>query len=319
MPRHIRFFVFPDFQMLDLSGPLAVFQTAETLAPGSYRWTVASEGGGPVTASAGVTLATEPLEDPSYDTLFVVGGSGVHACAASPSAVALVRTVAVEAERIASVCTGAFLLAAAGVLDGRRATTHWRFGGRLQADYPKIRVETDRIFLRDGLVWTSAGVTAGIDLALAMVDADVNTEISRAVARQLVVYHRRAGGQSQFSALLELEPPSDRIRQALQFARDNLHEALPVDRLAEAARLSPRQFARAFLAETGQTPAKAVERLRAETARLRVENSNEPIDAIARSVGFADPERLRHSFIRSFGHPPQSLRRAARREVRGAP
>jgi transcriptional regulator GlxA family with amidase domain len=226
-----------------------------------------------------------------------------------------VRAAAGRADRVASVCTGAFLLAAAGLLDGRRATTHWRAGSQLQAQHPAIRVDPDRIFVRDGSIWTSAGITAGIDLALEMIQEDLGPAVSRAAARQLVVYHRRPGGQSQFSALLDLEPQSGRIRQALHFARDHLHEKLPVERLAEAARLSPRQFGRAFLAETGQTPAKAIERLRAEAARPRVEDGGESLEAIARAVGFADPERLRQSFIRAFGQPPQALRRAARRPM----
>jgi transcriptional regulator GlxA family with amidase domain len=307
MPRHIRFFLFPGFQLLDLSGPLAAFQAA-----GAYRWSIASEHGGAVASSAGVAIATETVGAGGCDTFLIPGGSGVHACAGSPATVALVREAAGRADRIATVCTGAFLLAATGLLDGRRATTHWAFGGQLQSLHPRVRVDSDRIFVRDGTIWTSAGVTAGIDLALAMIDADLGFAASRAAARRLVVYHRRPGGQSQFSALLEMEPRSDRIRLALRFARDHLHEKLPVERLAEAACLSPRQFGRAFLAETGQTPAKAVERLRAEAARPLVEDSDEPLDAIARGVGFADPERLRQSFIRAFGQPPQALRRAAR-------
>ena len=222
------------------------------------------------------------------------------------------RRAAVTARRVASVCTGAFILAAAGLLDGRAATTHWRHAAALQRHYPRVRVDGDRIFIRDGAVWTSAGITAGIDLALALIEADLGRDTARAAAGQLVVYHRRPGGQSQFSELLALDPPSDRIRQALGFARAHLHEPLPVERLASAACLSPRQFGRAFLAETGQTPAKAIERLRAEAARLRLESSQEPIELIARDVGFADPERMRRSFLRVFGQPPQALRRVAR-------
>ncbi len=312
MTRHIRFFLYPDFQLLDLSGPMAAFQAAANAEPGAYRISVVSEHGGAVATSAGPAITTEAIDPGGCDTFIVPGGGGVHAAIQQARTVALVREAAGRADRVASVCTGAFLLAAAGLLDGRRATTHWRHGSQFQAEYPDIRVDPDRIFVRDGTVWTSAGITAGIDLALAMIEADRGPAISRAVARQLVVYHRRPGGQSQFSALLELEPRSGRIRQALHFARDHLHENLPVERLAEAARLSPRQFGRAFLAETGQTPAKAVERLRAEAARPRVEDGGESLEAIARAVGFTDPDRLRQSFIRAFGHPPQALRRSAR-------
>jgi transcriptional regulator GlxA family with amidase domain len=315
MTRHVRFFLFPDFQLLDLSGPLAAFQAAADAQPGSYQTSVVSEHGGLVATSAGVAVITEPIDPAACDIFLVPGGRGVHACTRSPAIVALVRAAAGRADRVASVCTGAFLLAAAGLLDGRRATTHWRAGSQLQAQHPAIRVDPDRIFVRDGSIWTSAGITAGIDLALEMIQEDLGPAVSRAAARQLVVYHRRPGGQSQFSALLDLEPQSGRIRQALHFARDHLHEKLPVERLAEAARLSPRQFGRAFLAETGQTPAKAIERLRAEAARPRVEDGGESLEAIARAVGFADPERLRQSFIRAFGQPPQALRRAARRPM----
>jgi transcriptional regulator GlxA family with amidase domain len=248
------------------------------------------------------------------DTLIVVGGPGTRSAANSPALTRFVRDAAGRCRRVASVCTGAFILAASGLLDGRAATTHWRYAASLQRRYPAIRVNGERIFIRDGPVWTSAGVSAGIDLALALIEEDLGPEVSRSVARDLVVYHRRPGGQSQFSALLDLDPPSDRMRRALSFAREHLHENLPVERLAEAACLSPRQFGRAFLAETGQTPAKAIERLRAEAARARIETRGEPIEAVARAVGFSDPERMRRAFLRAFGHPPQAIRRAARGE-----
>ena len=176
-------------------------------------------------------------------------------------------------------------------------------------------MEADRIFIIDGPVWTSAGMTAGIDLALAMVEQDLGADVARAVARQLVVYHRRAGGQSQFSALLELEPKSDRIQSALAYAKRNLDKKLTVGQLAEAAHLSPRQFSRAFRAETRQSPAKAVENLRLEAARLMMEQSRHPIDVIARQTGFADRDRMRRAFLRAFGQPPQVIRRNARAEA----
>ena len=178
-----------------------------------------------------------------------------------------------------------------------------------------MKVEEDRIFIIDGPVWTSAGMTAGIDLALAMIEQDLGADLARAVARKLVVYHRRAGGQSQFSALLELEPKSDRIQSALAYAKRNLDTPLTVGQLAEAAHLSPRQFSRAFRAETGQSPAKAVENLRVEAARLMMEQSRHPIDIIARQTGFADRDRMRRSFLRAFGQPPQVIRRNARAEA----
>jgi transcriptional regulator GlxA family with amidase domain len=174
-----------------------------------------------------------------------------------------------------------------------------------------VKVEEDRIFISDGPVWTSAGATAGVDLALALIENDFGAEVARSVAKKLVVYHRRAGGQSQFSALLELEPKSDRIQSALTYAKRNLTSKLTVHELAEAAHLSPRQFSRAFHAETGQSPAKAVENLRLETARLMMEQTRHPIEVIARQTGFADRDRMRRAFLRAFGQPPQVIRRNA--------
>ena len=307
----IGFLVFPGFNILDLSGPLAAFDTvSRDRSPRPYRLEVLSEQGGAVASSCGLPVVTLPLEGRSPDLLLVVGGRGVERAAAVPQLLAFIRDAG--AARVASVCTGAFLLAAAGRLDGRRATTHWRHAATLQRQYPGVRVEMDRIFIKDGPVWSSAGITAGIDLALALIEEDLGVEAARGTARDLVVYHRRPGGQSQFSALLDLEPPSDRIQAALRYAREHLREALSVDRLAAVAHLSPRQFGRAFLAETGQTPAKAVERLRAEAARPRIEDGIEPIEVIARDVGFSDPERMRRAFLRAFGQPPQALRRGRR-------
>src|SRR6266851_4623708 len=181
------------------------------------------------------------------------------------------------------------------IYDVRRATTHWNRARELQARFPKVKVEEDRIFIVDGPVWTSAGMTAGIDLALAMIEKDLGEDVARAVARKLVVYHRRAGGQSQFSTLLELEPKSDRIQRALEYAKRNLDTPLTVRQLAEAAHLSPRQFSRAFHTETGQSPAKAVENLRVEAARLMMEQSRHPIEIVARQTGFADRDRMRRA------------------------
>lgn len=313
MTRRIAFLVFPAFQILDLTGPLAAFELAgRDRAPSPYRLDVLSETGGLVQSSAGLGVMTQPLGRARYDTVIVAGGQGTYAAVQSKALLAFLRAAAGRARRVTSVCSGAFLLAAAGLLEGRRATTHWQRAALLQRLYPRVLVDADRIFLRDGSVWTSAGITAGVDLALAMIEEDLGFAAARDTARQLVVYHRRPGGQSQFSALLDLDPPSDRLRRALSFAREHLHEALPVERLAEAACLSPRQFGRLFRAETGQTPAKAVERLRVEAARLRLEEGREPVEAIARAVGFSDPERMRRSFIRHFGQPPQALKRAAK-------
>ena len=197
------------------------------------------------------------------------------------------------------------------MLDGRRATTHWRRGPQFARAYPRVRLEPDRIYVRDGTVWTSAGITAGIDLALAMIAEDLGEEVARQTARQLVVYRQRSGGQSQFSALVEMERSDGRFSPLLGWAHERLSEPLGVERLAEQAAMSPRHFSRAFARETGVSPARAIERLRLEAARALIETSAEPIERVADKVGFGDPERMRRAFLRVYGHPPRALRRAA--------
>lgn len=321
MTRRIGFLVFPDFQILDLTGPLAAFEIAarpftmkadRAAEARPYQLHVVSEPGGLIKSSSGLAVMTERMQGRIFDTLIIAGGMGSFAAAASPELQAIVKKAARRFRRVTSVCSGTFVMAAAGLLEGRRATTHWRAAPLLQQHYPGIQVEVDRIFVKEGRIWTSAGVTAGIDLALALIEEDLGAEMARAVARDLVVYYRRPGGQSQFSALLELDPASDRIRRALSYARAHLQETLSVEQLAGVAGLSPRQFGRLFLSETAQTPAKAVERLRAESARAQIEKTNEPIEMIAKSVGFSDPERMRRVFVRWFGNPPQAVRRMSR-------
>lgn len=311
--RDIAFVVFPQFQIQDLSGPLAAFEMASGhFGDCVYKLHIVSQAGGLVTSSSGLAVVTEVIRTEPYDTVLYMGGDalGDPADVSFPIDVPVANSL-LSARRLASVCLGAFILAASGLLNGRRATTHWRHAGQLQQRFPRIKVDGDRIFTKDGDVWTSAGVSAGIDLALAMIEEDLGREVSKAVAQTLVVYHRRPGGQSQFSAMLDMEPTSDRIRNVLTHIREHLSDALSTERLADIAHLSPRQFGRQFLAETGETPAKAVERLRAEVARARVERGVEPIEVIARQVGFVDPERMRRAFIRVYGHPPQSIRRMA--------
>jgi transcriptional regulator GlxA family with amidase domain len=311
--QRIGFVVLPGFQMMSLAA-LAVFEFAnKEFGEPVYDVHLLSETGGSVVGSIGVSIATEPFDDTNFDTLITGGSTAIGAL--TPGVIEFLQQALGRCRRVAAICTGAFVLAAAGVLDGRRATTHWHRARDLQAQFPKVKVEEDRIFITDGSVWTSAGMTAGIDLTLAMIEEDLGADVARAVARQLVVYHRRAGGQSQFSALLELEPKSDRIQSALAYAKRNLHTALTVGQLAKAAHLSPRQFSRAFRAETGQSPAKAVENLRIEAARLMMEQSRHPIDVIARQTGFADRDRMRRAFLRAFGQPPQVIRRNARAQA----
>jgi transcriptional regulator GlxA family with amidase domain len=311
--QRIGFVVLPGFQMMSVAA-LSVFEFAnKEIGEPVYDVHLLSEAGGSVRSSIGISVATEPFGNTNLDTL-IVGGTSVTG-SLTPRVIKFLRQALRRYRRVASTCVGAFILAEAGVLDGRRATTHWNRARELQARFPKIKVEEDRIFIVDGPVWTSAGMTAGLDLALAMVEKDLGADVARAVARKLVVYHRRAGGQSQFSALLELEPKSDRIQSALTYAKRNLATALTVVQLAGAAHLSPRQFSRAFRAETGQSPAKAVENLRVEAARLMMEQSRHPIDVIARQTGFADRDRMRRAFLRTLGQPPQAIRRNARAQA----
>lgn len=308
--RDIAFVVYPGYSVMGLA-VVTAFEIANLMASGEpYVFRFVSETGGAVATSAGARLETEPFTDRPCDTL-IVGGATEPS---TPGLIAFMREAPKRCRRLAAVCTGAFVLAEAGLLDGRRATTHWMHARDLQRAYPKAQVDEDRIFINDGPIWTSAGMTAGVDLGLALIENDLGPELAKAVARKLVIYHRRGGGQSQFSALLELSPKSDRIRAALTYARENLHKPLTVPDLAEAAHLSPRQFSRAFHAETGQSPAKAIENLRVEEARTLMEQSRHPIDVVARLTGFSDRDQMRRAFLRAFGQPPQVLRRNARLE-----
>jgi transcriptional regulator GlxA family with amidase domain len=305
--------VFPDFQLLDAAGPISVFEIAARFAGQSPSIRVMAATPSPVRSSSGVEMLARGFKPSgAITTLIIAGGEGVDAAATCEKTLAFVRAVAKRGVRIASVCSGAYMLAEAGLLDGRRATTHWRRTRQFLVRYPDVKWEPDRIFVRDGDIWSSAGITAGIDLALALATEDYGEAVAQQTARQLVLYHRRSGGQSQFSSLLELKAPSGRFGPLLSWAREHLDAPLTVEDLAEQAGMSSRHFARAFIAETGTTPSKAVERLRIEVARQRVQSSSEAIERVAETTGFRDPERMRRAFIRAFGQPPQSLRRAAR-------
>jgi transcriptional regulator GlxA family with amidase domain len=305
--------IFPDFQLLDAAGPIAAFEIAARFADNAPDIRTLAAKAGPVRSSSGVEMLARGFKpSAAITTLIIAGGSGVRGPASCPTTLAFVRRMAGRGIRVASVCSGAYVLAEAGLLDGRRATTHWQRTPHFVKTYPKIKLEPDQIFVRDGNIWSSAGITAGIDLALAMITEDYGDEIAQNTARQLVLYHRRSGGQSQFSSLLELKTPNGRFGPLLAWAREHLEAPLTVEDLAEKAGMSSRHFTRAFIAETGTTPSKAVERLRIEVARQRVQSSGEAIERVAEITGFRDPERMRRAFIRAFGQPPQSLRRAAR-------
>jgi transcriptional regulator GlxA family with amidase domain len=309
--QRIGFVVSEGFQIVGIAAQ-AVFEFANRgAAEAPYELHMLSEHGGLVRSSLGIAIETERFSRQAFDTLIVLGTEDATPNS-TPGLLKFVRRGLKESRRLTSICTGAFILAEAGVLDGRRATTHWFYSRALQTSYPKVKVEEDRIFIVDGPIWTSAGATAGLDLALAMVEKDLGEDAARSTARKLVMHHRRAGGQSQHSELLALSPKSDRIQNALSFAEKNLGSSLSVDKLAEVANLSPRQFSRAFQAETGESPAKAVEKLRVEAARLMIERSHHPIDIVARETGFVDRRRMREAFLRTLGQPPQVVRRNAR-------
>lgn len=308
--RSIGVLIFPEFQLLDAAGPIAAFEIAARYSPGAYSIRVLAREAGLVESSSGARMQAEAFDGVGgLDTLLVAGGAGVRTPAICETTLAFVRET--TAQRTASVCSGAYVLAEAGLLDGRRATTHWNRTADFARRYPKVKLEPDRIFVRDGPVWTSAGITAGIDLALAMIAEDLGEAVARATAQQLVVYHRRPGGQSQFSALLELER-GGRFDGVLAWARENLHLPLSVEQLAERAAMSPRHFARTFTAEKAVTPAKAIERLRVEAARALLDSQPLRVEDVALEAGFGDPERMRRAFMRAFGQPPQAFRRAAR-------
>ncbi|TWC56017.1 AraC family transcriptional regulator with amidase-like domain [Pseudomonas sp. SJZ080] len=302
--------VYPEFQVLGLAMCAAFEMANGAVDTPMYNITLLSEHGGTVPTSAGFVVETTAFDPRPFDTLLVMGDNLIRPV--SPGMVEFLRSASRTTRRLGSICTGAIALAEAGLLDGRRATTHWCHALALQRAYPKVKVEEDRIFINDGNVWTAAGMSACVDLALALVENDLGADVARRVARQLVVYHRRTGGQSQFSVMLELEPKTDRIQSALIYAKQNLKSELSVEALASAANLSPRQFSRVFHAETGQSPAKAIENLRVEAARLMMETGRHAIDVVATETGFGDRERMRRAFIRAFGQPPQVIQRANR-------
>jgi transcriptional regulator GlxA family with amidase domain len=294
MMNRVGLLVFPGFQILNMVA-VSVFELANAAAANPvYTLELVSEEGGPVKSSSGVQVETRAFGGAKFDTLLVSGTMTIEP--SSPGLLAFLRDASKKSRRISRICTGAFVLAEAGLLDGRRATTHWHYARELQRSFPRVKVQEDCIYIVDGPVWTSAGMTACMDLSLALIEGDLGVDVSREVARP---------------APLELEPRSERIQDALTYAKENLHLPLSVDRQADVAHLSPRQFSRAFLTETGQSPARAIEKLRVETARALIEDGHS-IERVAEKAGFSDPERMRRAFHRAFGQPAQALRRAAR-------
>jgi transcriptional regulator GlxA family with amidase domain len=314
-PRAVEILAYPAVQLLDVAGPLQVFTSANELAARDskaplYVSRVVSADAPVVTASAGLGLIAAPLpsDQAALDTLLVAGGPGVHAAADDAAVLHWVRARATVARRIASVCTGAFLLAAAGLLDGRRAATHWLHCAELARRFPAIRVESDPIFVRDGAIWTSAGVTAAIDLALALVEDDAGRSLALAVARHLVMFLKRPGGQAQFSTVLSLQSAEDRFGALHSWMSGRLADDLSLPALARKAGMSERNFSRRYTEATGITPARAVERLRVEAARRLLSDTRQPVKRIAARCGFGSEETLRRSFVRLLAATPHDYR-----------
>ncbi|WP_460095979.1 GlxA family transcriptional regulator [Pseudomonas sp. S3_C01] len=312
-PKTVHVLAFANVQVLDVTGPLQVFASTNDLArqqglPLPYTPTVIAVGGGAVMSSAGLALLAEPLPSEGSDTLLIAGGWGVYEAAKDPALVAWVKEHGLRSRRVASVCTGAFLLAASGWLDGRRVVTHWTRCEQLAEQHPQLRVEPNPIFINDGPVWTSAGVTAGIDLALALVEEDLGRAVALEVARHLVVFLKRPGGQSQFSVTLSLQKQGSRFDDLHAWIAENLTRDLGLSSLAAKVGMSERSFVRHYRADTGQTPARAVELIRVETARRLLSDTAVSIKRVAAQCGFGSEETLRRSFLRAMGVTPQAYR-----------
>ena len=310
MPREIAFLIFPDFQILDLTGPLEVFSQAERRTSGNYVLRTLAFEPGPVTSSSGLSVNAEAaLPFTGADTLIVVGGRGTDAAVADPQYTTWIAAAAPHVRRVASVCSGAFLLAEAGLLDGRRATTHWSRAADLAEQYPAVTVDAAPIFVREGEVATSAGVTSGIDLALALVEEDLGSTAARSVARQLVVFVQRPGNQRQFSVQLTAQRPArEPIRDLLAHIAEHPEADLSVPALATHVGLSERQFLRVFPAETGHSPATYVEAARVEAACRLLETTNDGLERIARLCGFGTLRTLQRSFHRVLAVAPHEYR-----------
>ncbi|VBA53841.1 HTH-type transcriptional regulator [Mycobacterium attenuatum] len=314
MVRKVLIVGFPGIQALDVVGPFEVFAGASLLTRGGYDVTLVSADGQPVTTATGLALMTRPLPEPSapVDTVVLPGGAGVDAARGNVELMDWIKAVAGTARRLVTVCTGAFLAAQAGLLDGRRATTHWAFADRLAREFPAVEVDRDPIFIRSSeTVWTAAGVTAGIDLTLSLVEDDHGTEVAQTVARWLVLYLRRPGGQTQFAApvwLPRAQRPSIRqVQEAIEAEPGGAHR---VDDLARRVAMSPRHFTRVFTDEVGEAPGQYVERVRTEAARRQLEETDDTVVAIAARCGFGTAETLRRNFIRRVGIPPDQYRKS---------
>lgn len=305
--------LYEGFQLLDVAGPMMVFELAGHHAGANYIVETVAQAGGPVRSSAGLTLnATAVPASIGCDTLLIPGGLGARDPGNYRGLLPIVRKAAEEQRRIVSVSTAAFILAEAGLLEGRRAVTHWDVAEVLADRYPHIHVDGRTLFARDGNIWTSTGGSAGMDLALAVVEQDHGPAAAARIAKALILSFRRPGTQMQQSALLNGERPVSRFSNVMAWAREHLREPLTIDRLAERAGLSVRQFTRAFRASTGLSAAKFVEELRVERARALIEGGAWSLDEVARTSGFESADRMRRSCVRLLGRTPRELRRASR-------
>lgn len=314
-PRLTLFLAYEGMGLLDITGPQTVFWSASEMMRkqgrnGYLRQTVSLDGG-LVRTAEGTELHSVPVDEvQDFDTLVVPGAFDIEAVLANRGLIDWLKGASARARRTAAVCAGAFLLAEAGLLDRRKAVTHWAMCDLFGSRYPQIEVDPNAIFVRQDRIWTSAGVSAGIDLALALVEQDCGRDVAMQVARQLVIYLRRPGGQSQFSELLNVQSrDTDAFEQLNLWIEKNLSQDLTVQVLAERARMSPRNFARSYKEKTGRTPAKAVEVFRIEAAKRLLETSPQNLEQIARSCGFGDDERLRVAFQRHLGVSPRDYRR----------
>lgn len=311
--RNVVFLVYPGVKLLDLAGPLQVFNDAQQgVGNCAYRTSIVSVQEEDVRTDTPVKLQPKTAtgwKEPIH-TLVVVGGQGAQAASRDTNVIDTLKVMAGKSSRIASICTGAFLLGATGLLNGRKAVTHWQYCNDLARDYPAARVDPDSIFTRDGHIWTSAGVTAGIDLALALVREDLGREASMRLARELVVFAVRPGGQNQFSETLHSQvlDQSNRFDELHSWLQDNLKKDLRVEVLSDRVGMSPRNFARQYLVSTGCTPAKTVEAMRVEAARRYLEETNVNVARVAELCGFRSDERMRKSFIRKLGVSPHDYR-----------
>ncbi|GAB5445749.1 GlxA family transcriptional regulator [Gymnodinialimonas sp.] len=316
VPKTVVFVVYPDCVLLDLVGPLQVFTHARATpdTPNAYATHVVSKSGGAVATNTLLQIDTTPLDawqNTPLHTLVIVGGDGAYPAAEDAGFISQIKHLAGKAQRVCSVCSGAIVLAAAGLLNGRRAVTHWEDCRQLAEGYPAVNVEVDPIYIRDGAVWTSAGITAGIDMSLAIIDEDLGPDAAMAMARSLVTPMVRSGGQSQFSAELDRQARDTQGRFAPLhgWIRENLHRKITVEDMARACAMSPRSFARRYAQTMGTPPAKAVEAIRVDRARDLLSGTDDSIQTIATRCGFGDAERMRRAFVRQINTSPSEFRK----------